>query len=206
MQANLIVGLGNPGVEYENTRHNIGFAVLDAFGEKYKIVGKQKDSLSCWYGREKIKINNEEHDLVLCWPITFINTSGSAVQKVLNWFKLEPKNLIVLHDEVALDLGKVRVSFNCSSAGHHGIESIIQQLGGNEEFTRLRVGIGPDPGGDKRADYVLNKFSPAEKELLQSVVECSINALETIILKGAGEAMNKYNGLDLTKDKLKNNI
>ena len=195
MPHKLILGLGNPGTEYENTRHNIGFAVVDAFGEKYKIVGKQEDKFFSWYGREKIMGGN--YDLILAWPTTFMNKSGEAVKKLLNWFKLKPNDLIVVHDDVALNLGKIRISFNSGPAGHHGVESIILYLGGTEEFTRLRIGIGPDPGGDKRADYVLKKFTCDEEKLLIKVVNLSVEALETIIVKDVGEAMNKYNGLEI---------
>ena len=199
MQSKLIIGLGNPGVEYENTKHNIGFAVLDAFGEKYKIVGKQEDKLLCWYGKGKINLGNEIYNLILAWPTTFMNHSGESVAKLLHWFKLKSQDLIVVHDETALNLGKIRINFNSSAAGHHGVESIIQLLGGNQEFTRLRIGIGPDPGGDKRKDYVLTKFSENEKLLVTKITDLSIEAIETIITKDVGEAMNKYNGIEITK-------
>lgn len=193
----LIVALGNPGNEYENTRHNVGFAVLDAFEEKYKISGKEEKKLLSWCGKEKIEIEKENHEIILAWPTTFMNHSGDAVIKLLNWFKLEPSDLIVVHDDVALNLGKIRINFNSSAGGHHGIESIIQMLGGNQEFARLRIGIGPDPGGDIRADYVLRKFSKEEESLLKKVTELSLSALEAIITKDVGEAMNKFNGIEI---------
>lgn len=197
MQSKIIIGLGNPGLEYENTRHNIGFAVLDTFGEKFQIVGKQQDKLLSWCGKGKVKLGNEEFNLVLCWPTTFINNSGDAVARLLKWYKLGTESLIVVHDDVALKLGKIRVVYNSSAAGHHGIESIIEKLGGTKEFIRLRIGIGPDPGGDKRKDYVLRKFLPDEHDLIKKVTSTSIQALETIITKDVGEAMNKFNGIDL---------
>ena len=197
MQKKLIVALGNPGNEYENTRHNVGFAVLDAFGEKYTILGKEEKKLLSWYGKEKIEIGKEAHEVILAWPTTFMNNSGEAVIKLLNWFKIEPSDLIVVHDDVALNLGKIRINFNSGAGGHHGIESIIQMLGGNQEFTRLRIGIGPDPGGDIRADYVLRKFLKEEENLVKKVTELSISALETIITKDVGEAMNRFNGMEI---------
>ena len=103
----------------------------------------------------------------------------------------------MVHDDVALNLGKIRINFNSGAGGHHGIESIIRMLGGNQEFTRLRIGIGPDPGGDIRADYVLRKFSKEEESLLGKVTELSISALEAIITKDVGEAMNKFNGIEI---------
>ena len=201
MQSKLIVALGNPGTEYENTRHNVGFALLDAFGEKYQIVGKQEDKLLSWYGKGKLKLDDTDFNVILAWPTTFMNHSGDAVVKLLSWFKIKPDDLIVVHDEVALNLGKIRISFNSGAAGHHGVESIIQMLGGVEEFTRLRIGIGPDPGGDKRADYVLRKFLPDEKKLLENVIGISIQAIETTISKNVGEAMNKFNGKEIKEVK-----
>ena len=193
----IIVALGNPGNEYENTRHNVGFAVLDAFGEKYKILGKEEKKQSSWYGKEKIEIESKTYEIILAWPTTFMNHSGDAVVKLLNWFKIEPKNLIVVHDDVALNLGKIRINFNSGAGGHHGVESIIQMLGGEQEFTRLRIGVGPDPGGDIRADYVLKKFAKEEENLVKKVTELSISALETIVTKDVGEAMNKFNGIEV---------
>ena len=193
----IIIGLGNPGKEYENTRHNIGFSVLDSFKEKYNFQKKQEKKLLSFYGRAQIELYEESHEIILCWPTTFMNKSGEAIFKLLDWFKLEPKDMIVVHDEVAIDLGRIKIGFDSGSAGHHGIESIIQALGGTKEFVRLRVGVGPDPGGDKRADYVLNKFTLQEEPLVKQVVNTSIEALETIMIKGINESMNKFNGLEI---------
>ena len=192
----LIVALGNPGNEYENTRHNIGFAVLDAFGEKYKILGKEEKKLLSWCGKGKIEIEN--HEIILAWPTTFMNNSGEAVVKLLHWFKIEPSHLIVVHDDVALNLGKIRINFNSGAGGHHGVESIIQMLGGKQEFTRLRIGVGPDPGGDIRADYVLKKFGKEETNLVEKITELSISALENLIVKNVGEVMNECNGVEIS--------
>lgn len=197
MQTKLIVGLGNPGVQYDNTRHNIGFAILDSFGEKSRISGKQEDKFSAWYGKGNIKIDEKDFNLILAWPSTFMNNSGDAVVKLLTWFKLKPPDLILVHDEVAINFGKIRISFNSGAGGHHGIESIIQMLGGSQEFTRLRIGIGPDPGGDIRADFVLKKFTDSENKILKQVIELSMQALETLLIKDPEEAMNKFNGIEI---------
>ena len=196
----IIVALGNPGKEYENTRHNIGFAVLDAFGEKYKISRKEEKKLSSWCGHRKITVEacHDMSDIVLAWPTTFMNNSGEAVVKILNWYKIEPSNLIVVHDEVALNPGKIRINFNSGAGGHHGVESILQMLGGSREFMRLRVGVGPDPGGDKRADYVLEKFTADEEPLLKKVINLSVSALENLITKNVDEVMNKFNGVEVS--------
>lgn len=197
MQSKLILGLGNPGEEYENTRHNIGFALLDAFGEKYKILGKQKQRLSSWVGKGDVEVNGNKYTLILAWPTTYMNNSGLAAAQLLSFYKLKPNDLIVIHDDVALNLGKIRVGFNSGAGGQHGVESIIENIGGVKEFNRLRIGIGPDPGGDRRADFVLSKFNEEENKLVSKVITTSIEALETIIEKEAGEAMNKFNGLEI---------
>ncbi len=196
MSSKLIVGLGNPGAEYDSSRHNIGFAVLDAFGEKHKILGKQKRRLSSWIGKEEVEINGNKHELILAWPTTFMNASGEAVLKLLSFYRVKPKDVIVIHDDVALNLGKIRVGFNSGAGGQHGVESIISHIG-NQEFARLRVGVGPDPGGDKRADYVLSKFNEEEKNIVNKVISTSLEAIEAIIEKDVGEAMNKFNGLEI---------
>ena len=183
----LVVGLGNPGKEYENTRHNIGFRVLDEIAERYKISLKQEKHLSSFCSKGR--------NLILAKPDTFMNSSGSAVVKLLHWFKLELSDLIVIHDEVALDIGKIRISHGRSSAGHHGIESIIQMTGGKQDFTRLRIGIGPDPGGDIRADYVLGKFTNKENKVIEKVINVSIEAIEMLLSKDADFVMNQYNGI-----------
>lgn len=193
VQSKLIVGLGNPPAEYENTRHNVGFVILDEFSKKHKISNKQDKDLLCSYGKGKFL----DHNLIVAWPTTFVNKSGDAVVRLMKWFKLKTDNLIVVHDDVALKFGKIRISFNSGAAGHHGVESIIQMLGGDKGFCRLRVGVGPDPGGDERRDYVLTKFTNKEKKLLKKVVALSSEAIETLITKDPYEAMNQFNGIEL---------
>ncbi len=198
MSKKLIVGLGNPGTQYDDTRHNIGFAILNAFGEKYKIKGNEDKDLLCWCGKGTLQINDIEHESFLAWPTTYMNNSGDAVLRLINWFKLEVDDLIVVHDEVALDLGKIRIGFNNGSAGHHGIESIIQNLNGNQAFIRIRIGVGPDPGGDKRRDYVLEKFTKNDNAIVEKVIQVSVEALETLMVEDVNFAMNKYNGMEVT--------
>lgn len=196
VQSKLIIGLGNPGAEYENTRHNIGFVILDVFSEKHKVIVQKKDKLSSKCGKEVVSLDDKEYSIMLGLPTTFMNNSGIAVQKLLNWYKLNVKDLIVVHDDTSLNLGKIRVSFDSSAGGHHGVESIIQHLN-SQEFTRLRIGIGPDPGGDRRKDHVLDKFKRQETPLVIKIINISIQALEIIITKNIEEAMNKFNGLEI---------
>lgn len=192
----LIVGLGNPGVKYEDTRHNIGFIVLHAFSEKHKIALQEKEKLSCWCGKEILSLDDKKYNVILGMPTTFMNNSGIAVRELLSWYNLNVRDLIVVHDDTSLNLGKIRVSFNSSAGGHHGVESIIQHLS-SQEFTRLRIGIGPDPGGDKRKDHVLDKFKNEETILVKKIIHTSLQALEMLITSKAEEAMNKFNGIEI---------
>lgn len=196
----LIVGLGNPTKEYENTRHNIGFITLDALATKYKLIFKNKKEFSSFCIKAAIAVNEKLFNVILAKPTTYMNNSGSAVKNILDWFKVDSHDMIVVHDEVALPLGKIRISVGRSSAGHNGIESIIEKTG-DKEFTRLRIGIGPDPGGDSRKEYVLNKFNKKEQEHYKIVVNVAVEAIETLITSKTEEAMNKYNGLEIGSKK-----
>jgi PTH1 family peptidyl-tRNA hydrolase len=196
---NLFVGLGNPGKEYENTRHNVGFAIIDAFCKKHKIDLKEEKNLSAICGRKKI----DDNEIIIACPTTFMNNSGHAVSKILNWYKIpvvgngRDHSLLVIHDEIALDLGRIRISHGRGAGGHHGIESIINQIGGSKDFTRIRIGVGPDPGGDIRADYVLGKFTNKEKKIFEKVTELSIEAMEMLMKSKVEDVMNKYNGMEV---------
>ena len=195
----LIVGLGNPDEEHDSTRHNVGFASLDNFCRKYEITLKHEKKLSSWVGKKDLAVNGILYQVVVAKPDTYMNKSGLAVSKLLNWFKMESSDMVVIHDEVALDLGKIRISAGRGSGGHHGVESIIESIGGSKEFIRIRIGVGPDPGGDVRADYVLGEFTNKETEILSKVINLSIEAIETLLENNIEFTMNKYNGIELTK-------
>ncbi len=152
----LIVGLGNPGKKYKNTRHNIGFRIIDALNKK---------------------ISNQE--VVLFKPSTFMNNSGQAVKKKVN--NLSPENLIVVHDDIDLPLGTVRVSKNKSSAGHKGVQSIIEQLG-TQQFTRIRIGIQPPNGKPQNTDkFVLKKFDKQEEKIIGPTIEQAVEIIKNQI-------------------------
>ncbi|MBI1858479.1 MAG: aminoacyl-tRNA hydrolase [Candidatus Melainabacteria bacterium] len=193
----LIVGLGNPDKEHMETRHNVGFDAVDAFGKKYQIELKHDKKLSSWCGKRELAVNGEVYQVILAKPDTYMNHSGIAVNKLLNWYKVNVSSLLIIHDEVALDLGKIRISHGRGPGGHHGVESIIESIGGKQEFTRLRIGVGPDPGGDIRKDYVLGKFTNKEKEILSKVINLTIEAIETLLEQNVEFTMNKYNGVEL---------
>lgn len=188
----LVVGLGNYPKEYDLTRHNIGFMCLDNFANKhsadFKVENKFKAEVAtCNFGGEKI---------ILIKPLTFMNLSGEAVQKVNAFYKIPPENILVVYDDISIDLGKFRFRANGSDGGHNGIKSIINMLSTNK-FPRLKVGIGPQPQFMKSEAFVLQKFSNEQMDLLNKVVLKSVDAIEDYLNVGIAAAQNKYNGLDL---------
>lgn len=185
-----IVGLGNPGSQYERTRHNVGFRVLDLLattaGAEFKAVKNFEGAA--------VKAQLAGKDVILLKPLTYMNLSGRATAAVINWFKLPLSELLVIHDDVSLPLGRIRVQSGGGAGGQHGIESIISCLGNKKEFDRIKVGVGPDPGGDRRADFVLSGVRPEDVELLETVLQKSRDAVVSWLQKGAKETMNFYNG------------
>ena len=183
----LIVGLGNPGREYHWTRHNLGFLVLDELAREHRLPLDRR-GLKSVYGRGRIA----RGEVILAKPQTYMNLSGEAVQRLLHFFKIPLQDLIVLHDDLDLPWGKIRIRTGGSSGGHRGIQSIGETLG-SEAFIRLKIGIGrpPTPGRDP-ADYVLDSFSEAEKEELEGILKRGRKAVETILASGPQEAMNRF--------------
>lgn len=174
----IIVGLGNPGENYQKTRHNIGFLVLDNLGSEWQ---EKFDALMC-----KTSING--NDVVLVKPQTFMNLSGKAVSQIMNFYKTS--NLIVIHDEMDIDAGLIKVSKQKNSGGHKGVQSIIDLIGTND-FIRIRIGIGrPKNIG---ADHVLSNPSEEEQEAINKGIKDATNALKEIILNGYDKTANKYN-------------
>jgi len=186
----VIVGLGNLGSEYELTRHNAGFQVLRRLstitGGEWKIVKNLQAAV--------IKGRIGSHEVVLAMPQTFMNLSGHAAVAILHWFKVSPKDMLVIHDDVSLNLGRLRFQQAGSAGGQHGIESIIQQLGGLKDFDRLKFGVGPDPGGATRANYVLGKVSQADWWLYEKSINAAADAVGTYLDNGMLNAMNSING------------
>lgn len=186
MKKNLIIGLGNPGAEYENTRHNIGFKILDAWAQasnfsfesdRYGMRAETK-----WKGRP----------FVLIKPATYMNLSGKAVNYWLQQEKIQPQNLLVLTDDIALPFGKIRIKGKGSDGGHNGLKSIIQTLG-NSNFPRLRFGVGDEFAKGKQVDYVLGEWSLAEEKLLGERIDLCIEAIKTFGVMGLNPAMNGFN-------------
>lgn len=188
----LIIGLGNPGNNYKNTRHNIGFMAVEKLAEKHGITLKFESKFNACIGKGNIC----GESVFIVEPMTFMNLSGESVAKVVNWYKLQKEDIFVIFDDIALDLGRLRFRNNGSDGGHNGIKSIINSFGGFSSFHRLKVGIGPDPGGHARSNFVLEPFAKSENVLLNKVIEGTVEATELYLKNDINTASNRFNGID----------
>lgn len=184
----LIVGLGNPGDKYENTRHNVGFRALDELAELARVpVQKLKYKAltnTCTIGDVKV---------LLMKPVTYMNLSGEAVGEAARFFKIPPERVIVFSDDVSLPVGKLRIRTGGSAGGHNGLKSIIQHLG-SDKFPRVKIGVGGKPHPDyDMADWVLAKFPPEDKKVIDEMVQKAAKAAEYYIKEGPEKAMGRYN-------------
>lgn len=186
----IVIGLGNPTNKYENTRHNVGFKVLDELADKIGSNFSSENKFKAHILKGIIK----SEQVLLVKPQTFMNLSGEAVALIMGYFKVNINNIIVVYDDLSLDMGTLRFRANGSDGGHNGIKSIINSLGGNKNFVRLKVGIGPQPPYMPAEKFVLGEFTSQEQELLKDVVKASANAVECFLTKGISEAQNKFNG------------
>lgn len=182
----IIVGLGNPGSEYNGTRHNIGFEVVDYIANKYNInINRVK--FKGVYGEGFI----EGKKVILLKPSTYMNLSGESIREIINFYKLSSEEIIVIYDDISLPVGKIRIREKGSAGGHNGIKSIIQHLN-IDEFPRIKVGVGQPTNG--LVSHVLGKFPVEEIEVLKKVIPvCSESVLE-ILKNSVKESMNKFNG------------
>ena len=184
----LIVGLGNPTVKYDKTRHNVGFEVIDRLVDKYNIpldVSKHKGI----YGKGKI----EGLTVILLKPMTYMNLSGESIREVASYYKILPEDIIVIYDDINLDVGRLRIREKGSAGGHNGIKNIISQLG-TEEFPRIRIGVGMKPPKMELVDYVLSRFSQEEQSLMDQGYERACEALKLLLADDIPAAMNQFNG------------
>ena len=190
----LVVGLGNPGRQYEATRHNMGFDTVDYLVEEYKVPqGGVK--FNAMYG--KTVIGGEK--VILMKPLSFMNLSGGPVRDMVNYFKIDPETeLIVIYDDIDLDPGQLRIRKQGSAGGHNGIKDIIRRLG-TEKFIRIRVGVGAKPKDWDLADFVLGHFSDSDRKLVDEAIELAADAVEKIITDGPDAAMNEYNRKRVTE-------
>lgn len=190
----LIVGLGNPGREYENTRHNIGFMAIDALVKRHNLGTPRKDRKSLIH-----EGTIAGQSVIVIKPQTYMNLSGEAVRPLLDFYKIPTTHLIVLHDDMDIPLGTLRLRQTGSAGGQNGVKSIIQHLG-TQEFARIRIGIGRPPGKMQATDYVLNPFRGDDAILAQEVIDTAANAVETWLRDGMTPAMNRFNGEMTGKD------
>ena len=184
----IIAGLGNPTKEYENTRHNAGFEVIDALADELFCSVDEK-KFQGLYG--KAVIGGEK--VILLKPQTYMNLSGQSIRAAADFYKVEPDHIIVVYDDISLDVGHLRVRTKGSAGGHNGIKSIIAHLG-TQEFPRVKVGVGNKPPKMDLADYVLGHFSKEEQSTMKEAFLRAVKAVECYITQGAEAAMNQYNG------------
>ncbi|RMH80902.1 MAG: aminoacyl-tRNA hydrolase [Acidobacteria bacterium] len=183
----LVVGLGNPGKKYERTRHNVGFMVVDELLKKLKVRVYTEEGLSHLY-----KVNLYGRDVLFSKPQTYMNNSGLAVLNLLEEYKIEPEEMLVVYDDLDLPLSKLRLRLEGSSGGHHGIESIIKEIR-TQRFPRLKVGIGRPRDKNKVVEYVLSPFEKEEEETLARVLERASLCILRILEFGLDESMNFCN-------------
>lgn len=184
----LIVGLGNPGREYEATRHNMGFDVIDKLVEEYRIPqGGVK--FNAMYGKGIIG----GQQALLMKPLSYMNLSGGPIRDMLHYFKIDPETeMIVIYDDIDTEPGSLRIRKQGSAGGHNGIKDIIKQLG-TQKFTRIRIGVGAKPQGWDLADYVLGRFDTQNRKLVDEAQERACKAVEMILSEGVDAAMNEFN-------------
>ena len=182
----VVIGLGNPGPEYVQTRHNLGFLVIDNFSDRFKIKVNKK-GFSCLWGKFKL----ENKLIILALPQTFMNLSGQAAKSLFSYF--HPEKIVVAYDDLDIDYGRLKVSVTGSAGGHKGLQSILKYLP-EQEITRLRVGIGRPEHNEPVDKYVLDRFYDSQKPLLSSIINNATDCLEEILKHGSDRSMQNFNG------------
>lgn len=184
----IIVGLGNPGREYEDTRHNIGFRVIETLAEQERIPVLEKKHRAL-IGKGYI----DGQKVILAKPLTYMNLSGECVRELVDYYKIdEKKELLIISDDISLPPGQLRLRKKGSAGGHNGLKNIIAHLG-HEEFMRLKMGVGEKPEGWDLADYVLGHFSREEKKEMEKAADEAAQAVRTVMNEGIEAAMNRFN-------------
>jgi len=190
----LIVGLGNPGNKFRLTRHNTGWMVLDLLQRKWE----KEYNFSRWKESKKVKSKISQGEIkdqkvILAKPLTFMNLSGQAIKSLISYYKISPKNLLVIHDDIDIELNKIKLSKNRNAAGHKGVFSTIKELK-TKDFQRLRIGINPKGYKPKNAErFVILKFNKVEMKTIRNGIKKAAEATEIIIDEGIDKAMNKFN-------------
>jgi len=183
----LIAGLGNPGKEYEKTRHNAGFGAIDALAEKLGISVEEKKYKGL-FGKGRIGAE----PVILLKPQTYMNLSGESVREAADFYKIDPEHMIVIYDDIDLEVGRLRLRAKGSAGGHNGIKNIIAHMG-TQEFPRVRIGVGAKPDRMDLADYVLGRFSQVEQSQMEDGYKEAAEAAAAIVEEGIEAAMNRFN-------------
>ena len=187
----LVVGLGNPGKEYKNTRHNVGFIVIDKIAKKYNIeINKSK------FGGKYIDLIINDEKVILLKPQKYMNLSGEVIKDFINYFKIEISNMLVIHDELDLELGNYKLKYKGGSGGHNGLKNIEQNLNSNE-YKRLKIGISNNKNIDTK-DYILGEFASEEKKIIDRVTDIAVDIFDDYCKLTFDNLMNKYNQKDDT--------
>ena len=184
----IIAGLGNPTREYEKTRHNVGFEVIDVLADMLGTTVEEKKFKGC-YGRGII--GGEK--VLLLKPQTFMNLSGESIRAASDFYKVDPEHIIIIYDDISLDVGQLRIRKKGSAGGHNGIKNIIAHLG-TQEFPRIKVGVGDKPKKMDLADYVLSRFSKEDRAAMEDAFKEAAKSVEVMITEGMDIAMNQFNG------------
>jgi PTH1 family peptidyl-tRNA hydrolase len=192
----LIVGLGNPGDQYRFTRHNIGFMVVDRFCLDFDIP-LNTIRLQTIYGTGRIA----EQPVVVAKPMTFMNRVGPAVKSLADVFSLDAKDVLVVHDDIDLLFGRLKIKKKGGDGGHNGVKSLIGALG-RDDFSRIRVGVGRPEGTQEVSAYVLESFDAEQEDLLNAVISAARDAVETVLIKGESEAMNLFHGMKISESNI----
>ncbi|MEJ2282892.1 MAG: aminoacyl-tRNA hydrolase [Desulfobacterales bacterium] len=188
----LVVGLGNPGNNYENTRHNAGFMVADKIARDFNI-SFNKSKFDAIFGRGSI----EDVDVVLAKPMAFMNRSGPPLQKLAHFFRISGEDMLVIHDDIDLAFGRLKIKEKGGHGGHNGIRSIMDAFGGGD-FERLRIGVGRSEAGENVTDHVLGRFSDDKAEMVTRVIAVARDAVVTVLCEGIKAGMNAFNRKDLS--------
>ena len=187
----LVVGLGNPGLEYRETRHNVGFLVVDELTKRWRVSDGWREKFDAL----QIKTTIGDEPVIVAKPLTFMNLSGQAVQALAGFYKIDPPDVFVVTDDVALPLGRLRARREGGAGGHNGLKSVIQHLG-TQAFPRMRVGVGR--GDDRRdlSDHVLGRFEAGERDIVSAAVLRAADATETYLREGIERAMSAFNAAE----------
>jgi PTH1 family peptidyl-tRNA hydrolase len=182
-----VVGLGNPGRQYSETRHNVGLSLVKRIAKAWKVKLRKKIFFS-----KAAEVERNQEKVLLAIPLTYMNKSGQAVKQILEGRRIKPENLIVVYDDLDIPLGEIRVKKRGGPGNHKGMISIVQEIG-SEEFPRIRIGIGPLTTGENAVHYVLSRFNRLEAPLLKESLKKAQEAVELVLAGEADKAMNIYN-------------